>query len=75
VQQFTEIFNKDTLGDSTAAKSSRSCITRATVEKLKSQAAGQLKQTQPAAARNKIKGNDIVIINFLMNHQILVDFT
>jgi hypothetical protein len=45
VQQFTEIFNKDTLGaDSTAAKSSRSCITRATVEQLKSQAAVQLKQ-------------------------------
>jgi hypothetical protein len=45
VQQFMEIFNKDTLDDSTAANSSRSCITRATVEQLKSQAAAvQLKQ-------------------------------
>jgi hypothetical protein len=39
-----EILNKEALGDSTAANSSRSCIKRGTVGQLKSQAAVQLKQ-------------------------------
>ena len=45
VQQFMEIFNKDTLDDSTAANSSRSCIKWGSDGQLKSQAAAvQLKQ-------------------------------
>jgi hypothetical protein len=59
VQQFMEILNIKTLGDSSATNSSRSCIKRATVGQLKSQAAVQLKQ--PATAARQPKGNTLIL--------------
>jgi hypothetical protein len=55
--------NKDTLGaDSTAANSSRSCITRATVEQLKSQAAAvQLKQQHNQQQQQEIKQKVMIL--------------
>jgi hypothetical protein len=50
VQQFMEIFNKDALGDSSAAKSSRSCIKRGSAGQWKSQAVEQLKPNQPSSS-------------------------
>jgi hypothetical protein len=60
-----EILNKDALGDSIAVNSSRSCIKRATVGQLKSQAAAvQLKQHNQQQQQDNQKVIFILLVMF-----------